>query len=752
MFGKLFTVIVPFGSIAWRVNLASAFVGASTSAVLGLFLLRITRNRVASFAAALTFAFSSEFWGQCVVAEVYPLNAFFLILCMLILVLWEQSGRTRYLYWFGLAYGFGMCCHHTMYFMGPMYGLFILCVDRRPWLRWRTYLKLSGIAVGVWVLAHLYLPFRAMTNPPINWGNPSSWEAFWDVVLRQQYSFGFQKNAVTVSRFAGQVGVFLKYHLEQFTPWLAALPLFGLYPLWKRGRLYLALVLGTFIYTAVGFILILNFDLDKESIWVNSTFFIPAHMMSAVMVGAAIDWVLSLRLKRAAFAVPGIMLSLAAVGVPLATNYRDCDMSKYYFAYDFAMNTLKTLDEKALYFPVADHATFPVLYLQAVEGMRPDVTIGNKYGYSEETLFKDMPFELRGRYGKIPSEREQAQIEDWLIAHTGRPAFFTRKRPLEGVPGARMENAGILYKVVTAGQPRSERNYWDEYVWHTLNKDDARGDFTAEVVLSDYQFFRGRYLLESGKIDEGLDAFKQALDVAGESKETLNNLGSACAEYNQLPAAKDYFAKALAIDSDYALSLINFAKVSMQENNFGDAAPALKRIIQNTPDDLEARWLFTRCSKELKRFDDALMQLEEIAKLTPNDPAAYKEMGLIYMQEKKDPRRAHEMLTHSLKLDPNQPDLLSYMMNPEQKAQSNDQLGPEPNDLIPKPPQPAIPSMPQSPDAQAPMPAFPQSPGQPTAPAFPQSPGQSTAPAFPQSPVSQAPMPPTPEPPGDPGL
>ncbi len=53
------------------------------------------------------------------------------------------------------------------------------------------------------------------------------------------------------------------------------------------------------------------------------------------------------------------------------------DASKRFFADDFAQNVLRSLPPNAIYFTVGDNDTFPVLYMQAVEGVRRDVQVVN---------------------------------------------------------------------------------------------------------------------------------------------------------------------------------------------------------------------------------------------------------------------------------------------------------------------------------------------------------------------------------------
>src|SRR5688500_20259447 len=64
---QLWVRVVPFGSLAWRVNLLSAVLGAA--AVAGLFvLLRVLEvRRGVAVASALLFAVTRTFWSQAVV-------------------------------------------------------------------------------------------------------------------------------------------------------------------------------------------------------------------------------------------------------------------------------------------------------------------------------------------------------------------------------------------------------------------------------------------------------------------------------------------------------------------------------------------------------------------------------------------------------------------------------------------------------------------------------------------------------------
>lgn len=586
LLGKLFTLIVPFGPVAWRVGVMSAFWGAATASLICLIVIKFTRNRLAALSSGLALAFSKELWEQSVVAEVYSLNAFLIALCILLLVGWQDVRRKSLLYVFAVVYALGLCNHHTMHFLGPVFVLFIMAVHRRPWRHWKTYLSMLGVAACVWLLVHLYLPIRSMANPRMDWGNPETWDNFWYVVLRHQYGLGFTANPHSLARLRDQFGAFFGMYAGQFTVWFAVVPLLGACLLWRMDRRRFGLIAGTFLYVVVGFILILNFDSDRRSVWVNGTFFIPAYLLAAILMGVAIAWIASLGRGRFPFAAAGLVLAVTVPTVPLWANYHANDKSNYYVAYDYAMNAFETLDENAIYFPEGDHRDFPLAYLQTVDGVRPDVTIGRRYGRPDEDLYAAMPNRLRSTFSPWPSEGESRTIEDWIAANTDRPVYLTRKRPIQGVPGARAVAVGLVFKVTVAGttgpkSPPSNRDYWSEYAWHTLDDVGTHEDLAAENILSDVHLFRGQYLFGKGRNEEGLDELAAAADIARDRKDLINEIGLVCSQHRLYGPSRDYFLKALEYDPDYRISLWNLARAYWLLDDFDGARKSYERVLKN---------------------------------------------------------------------------------------------------------------------------------------------------------------------------
>jgi len=96
--GKLFTVAVPVGSIAYRMSLFSAVCAAAACALL----YRLCRRRlglcgVPSLLAALLLALAPSFWGEANVQRVYALGALFVVLATDAALAWDRGRDPRHL-------------------------------------------------------------------------------------------------------------------------------------------------------------------------------------------------------------------------------------------------------------------------------------------------------------------------------------------------------------------------------------------------------------------------------------------------------------------------------------------------------------------------------------------------------------------------------------------------------------------------------------------------------------------------------
>lgn len=576
MLGHMFCWL-PFGSVAWRVALMSAVWGAATVGIICLLVIRITRSRLAGAAAGLTLAFSAEFWAQSVIAEVYSLNALLIVLCLFILITWEQSRRNSLLYTFAAVYGLGLCNHHTMHYLGPFFALFIMAVHRHPWRYWRPYLAMPAIAFGLWGLIHLYLPIRSLANPPMDWGNPETLGGFLNTLLRGQYGQPLETMPRSPARLLEQILVFLKIYAGQFTWFLCWLPLLGLYPLWKQNRRHAALIVGLIVYLAAGIIWTVNFETDPQAIWVHSVFFIPCFMAAAILSGTAIAWLTRLRPRSIPTKPLAIALAIAIVLGPLAAHYRANDKSHYWFAYDYGMALLAGLEEDAYYFPAGDHTLFPLLYLQIVEGVRPDVTVAAKYGYIEPDLYADMPMALQQGFSN--SKQHRLAVEAWLIQNRKNPMYFAINRPMPKVKDKKFITAGLVLQAVDTKTPLIDEDCLNRHEWRTLSAVDARDDYSALNFLHDYYFAKAMRFFERDEIAQAVETMATAAQLAAGRKDLLHNVANSMAQRNLVEEAKKYYLMVLEFAPNYRPSLNDLANACNALGDYSEARTYYERLV-----------------------------------------------------------------------------------------------------------------------------------------------------------------------------
>jgi 4-amino-4-deoxy-L-arabinose transferase-like glycosyltransferase len=139
-----FFTYLPIGDVAYRVNLASAVFGAL--AVVAVFLVGLTLSGriVAAAVGALAFGTGEFFWSQAVVAEVYTLNALFVGLVVLVLLVRREGREDKYLLLAAFLTGLSMTHHMTSALLLPAGFLFVLLVEPRKLAEDRKSTRLNS--------------------------------------------------------------------------------------------------------------------------------------------------------------------------------------------------------------------------------------------------------------------------------------------------------------------------------------------------------------------------------------------------------------------------------------------------------------------------------------------------------------------------------------------------------------------------------------------------------------------------------
>jgi tetratricopeptide (TPR) repeat protein/biotin operon repressor len=600
--GKIFTIIIPVGTIAFRINFMSVFFAAVTIFFLFLVIRKQTKNRMIAASVSLLFGFSFEFWSQSNIAEVYTLNCFFIAVCLFLLQRWEEKRSNRILYLLALMCGLGCTNHHTM---GPLSILFALYIFLKSRRQSPLSFKVMGTACLIFVLAlsiYLYLPIRSQANPYMNWGQPDTITKSIQHVLRSQYKIPSDAGYVgpefqrSWKRFGKQMMVYVSAFIKQFTWGLFWLPILGLWIHFRRKSFEFYLLLSIFLLTSIGFILFSNFMPDAEGINANDFLFIPSYMVAAIWMGKALHWLWEIARKKISWKplpAAAVIIVLLLPVPNLSGNFRTNDKSNYYYSIDFGHALIRTLAANAIIFPEGDHKIFPLLYLQGVLGMRPDVTIANKYGQIDENLYHDLIDRVKRNGGNV--ERiPRAVIENHIILkNPNRPIYFTIHRNMNDLPEYELIPEGLLYRAIRKSdlpgyQKKVSVEYWEKYKFRNFTGPETSKEYTAGLIFLEYHFMRAQSYFEENNTREAFRYLDIVKEQAGHRYKILNNTGNLLARRGFFQKALEFFEISLSIAPDNLATINNTAKIYFLLKDYNNCNKYLDRTLGIDPNNPEA--------------------------------------------------------------------------------------------------------------------------------------------------------------------
>jgi hypothetical protein len=381
LLGKLWTMLVPVGTLAARANWFAAWWGALAVVALYVFTRWLVGNRWVALVSALLLAVSRVEWSQAVIPRPYTLNSFLVIVVTALFFLWRAGKVDLIVPVF--VFGLSLTNHRTMIWFAPAIALWVVWKERGALFQPRRMLSLI-VAFVLPLLLYGYVFWRGDSDVGVEF----HLKDFNEMILagnanRWMYYGGLDWIAYRVSE------VYLPLLIEQFTPLGFVLGLVGIVALaldraprgWQRAvpaREALVFLALANIGNSVFCVFFNTMDVEK--------FFLPSYItfLFCVSVGAAFVWdwveqVKSQELKGKSalreLALRGLLLAglLASVGFLVGTNFSRNDWShRTDVARAWEENLALPLERNALIVGPWESLT-PLEYAQYVDHRRTDL-------------------------------------------------------------------------------------------------------------------------------------------------------------------------------------------------------------------------------------------------------------------------------------------------------------------------------------------------------------------------------------------
>lgn len=418
-------VLSPILGFAPAVNLLSALCTAAACALFATIMARWTGDSVGALAGGMLAGLMSSVWMNANETEVYAPALLMSALFLFAADQFSRSGDRKWLVLLAYLFGLGWALQLSALVAAP--AAILLAVQG---YRASRIPVLSVVLVGMLGASVVFFMLvRAQHDPGINQGNPSTWTAFTDVLTRKQY--------LPVSMLPRQAPWYIQIgNFFEYADWQVAL---GLHPeappsIARTSLSVVYLLFGVagfiwhkrtdaaswrvltllFICGSLGVIAYLNMKASpsygegflppgaKHEARERDYFFALAFVCWGLWAGAGAVR-LCARLGR-----PWQLSGLAVALMPALLNFPATNRRLSVDPVaprDSALRILDPAARNAVVFAYGDNDTYPVWYMQQVEGKRRDVTIvtipllGAKWYRAE----------LARRYGLLDRDK----IEHW---------------------------------------------------------------------------------------------------------------------------------------------------------------------------------------------------------------------------------------------------------------------------------------------------------------------------------------------------
>lgn len=530
-------------TVAWHMALLSSVPQAITLALITWLTHRFTKSIGASIFTALLLLGNYVFFLYGVIHEVYALSNLFLVLISVMLLLFQETKKRKWLYWSSFVFGLGLSHHHVVLFLPIV--IFVWWFFAKSWARFPriamgTVVRCIGLTV-LGLVPYLYVWVAARGTSIINWDHVTTVDRFIRLFMLTDY--GSYKANVGVGEFPAErllgIKAYWQFLLNDFSIPGIVLLVAGLIYLYRRRPssfwffVSAMVTFGPLLFFYASFPLASRFTLGSFEQFLLFSYTLIIFVAGVGFFGI-IRWISSLKTVFHRKLTPqvctltgrgvGIVLYAYPIILFVLTIYRFWGFSGDLTAQNLGEDVLRSVAPKSIIFLSGDTTLFTTQYVRYVLGRRTDVVVlqASRIGTPEyaDTMKRAFPFLTYPQKTGISYIKEFVALQkDQYNIYSNAPFAFDSQH--FWVP------AGLLYRLTGASDlpALSKLEEDNDLLWRSYQKPQSgilsrfNHLFLSDVreVYAQAKVSYGKTLLKGGHAEHARTVLTEATSFQSET-------------------------------------------------------------------------------------------------------------------------------------------------------------------------------------------------------------------------------------------
>jgi hypothetical protein len=565
--GFLLTHFLLWSSPAFAVNSISAFSGACGAVIFFLIAKKITKNEFVSLLTSFILSFCYYFWFYSEIAEVFVLNVLLSLVLFYIAFCFREKPTKKTLLFFFFFLGLACTNNQTIILTFPSVILLFLTNRSVHIIKSQVTIKHILIYLFCFLLGmsvYIYIPLASSLHPAVNWDMVHDIPSFIHLFLRRDYG------TLTVKFFTRpnimQEVILLKIYffslITQLTIPVFFLSLIGMIVLWKKDKiLFLSFFLAFFLsgpcfFLYTGFPIYSEFYLAVyERFFILSIpfllFFFPFGLLFLSDFFGKFSHIPFIRTS-----IIGIFLIIPCM--LFIYNFSKTDLSQVMIGDNLGYDLMTKLPQNAILFLGGDTDLFNTWYIHYGLGIRRDIEIVNMSGLIQSQFFEDAK-------------------KQWEMSHSGEKQY-----ELIGIMTMLQKNHQV-FAISQLQMPQKYNLLWIPYgLSFHLTKDhipenefiEQTNDIWSHLHIP-WERLRKSKAFGSLSIVDIPQSYANAMLITG---------NFFLSEYKDQKRAKEWYEKALLVDSHYAKTYEVLGVYNLHiEHNCKNASLNFTKALQEDP-------------------------------------------------------------------------------------------------------------------------------------------------------------------------